>query len=49
MPQPLPPISVRKAGGILTYWNIVAALLVLGLVVFLAEATRAAETCKFVI
>jgi NitT/TauT family transport system permease protein len=40
MPQPLPPISVRKAGGILTYWNIVAALLVLGLVVFLAEASR---------
>ena len=40
MSQPLPPISVRESGGILTYWNIVAALLVLSLVVFLAEASR---------
>ena len=40
MSQSLPPISVRKAGDILTYWNIVAALLVLGIVMFLAEASR---------
>src|SRR6516164_8078078 len=40
MSQPLPPISVRESGGILTYWNIVAARLVLSLVVFLAEASR---------
>jgi NitT/TauT family transport system permease protein len=40
MSQPLPPISVRKGDSILTYWNIVAALLVLGALVFLAEASR---------
>jgi NitT/TauT family transport system permease protein len=40
MPQPLPPISVRKGGRILTFWNIVAVLLVLGVLVFLAEASR---------
>ena len=40
MPQPAPFISVRKGGRILTFWNIVAALLVLGVLVFLAEASR---------
>ena len=40
MPQPVPPISFRKGGRILTFWNIVAVLLVLGVLVFLAEASR---------
>ena len=40
MAQLQPPISVRKRGRILTYWNIVAALLVLGVLVFLAEASQ---------
>jgi NitT/TauT family transport system permease protein len=38
--EPLPPLSVVKGGRILTFWNIVAALLVLGVLVFLAEASR---------
>jgi NitT/TauT family transport system permease protein len=37
---PLPPVSVRKGGRILTFWNIVAALIVLGVLVFFAEASR---------
>jgi NitT/TauT family transport system permease protein len=37
---PLPPVSVREGGRILTFWNIVAALLVLGVLVFFAEASR---------
>jgi NitT/TauT family transport system permease protein len=35
-----PPVSVRNGGRILTFWNIVAALIVLGVLVFLAEASR---------
>jgi NitT/TauT family transport system permease protein len=41
MTYPLSPISVGKSTArILTFWNIVAALLVLGFLVFLAEAGR---------
>jgi NitT/TauT family transport system permease protein len=38
--EPLVPVSVRNGGRILTFWNIVAALLVLGILVFFAEASR---------
>jgi hypothetical protein len=38
--EPLVPVSVRDSGRILTFWNIVAALLVLGILVFFAEASR---------
>ena len=39
MTYPQPPISVEERGArILTFWNIVAALLVLGFLVFLAKA-----------
>ena len=39
MTYPQPPISVEEGGArILTFWNIVAALLVLGFLVFLAKA-----------
>src|SRR6516162_6661897 len=41
MTYPPPPISIEKgANRILTFWNVVAALLVLGFLVFLAEASR---------
>ena len=40
MSESLPPVSVLKGGRILTFWNIVAAVLVLGVLVFLAEASR---------
>ena len=44
MTYPPPPISVEKgATRILTFWNVVAALLVLGFLVFLAEASRGVE------
>jgi NitT/TauT family transport system permease protein len=36
----LPPISVAQWAGALSRWDVIAALLVLGLVVFLAEASR---------
>ena len=39
MTYPQPPISVEAGGGrILTFWNVVAAILVLGFLVFLAKA-----------
>ena len=40
MSKSLPPVSVLKGGRILTFWNIVAAVLVLGVLVFLAEESR---------
>ena len=44
MTYPPPPISIEKgATRILTFWNVVAALLVLGFLVFLAEASRGVE------
>ena len=36
----LPPISVAQWAGALSRWDVIAALLVLGLLVFLAEASR---------
>jgi NitT/TauT family transport system permease protein len=38
--RPVPPISVQKGRRVLTIWDLVALLLVLGALVFLAEASR---------
>jgi len=37
---PVPPISVQKGVRVLNRWDLLAALLVLGVLVFLAEASR---------
>jgi NitT/TauT family transport system permease protein len=38
--RPIPPISVAARVRVLTRWDLIAALLVLGVLVFLAEASR---------
>src|SRR5262245_35808342 len=38
MPLQVPPVSIARRG--FTYWDLIAGLLVLGLVIFLAEASR---------
>lgn len=40
MKQTLPPVSVQARGGLVSRWDLLAILLVAGLLVFLAEASR---------
>ena len=40
MKQTLPPVSVRARSGLMSRWDLLAILLVAGLLVFLAEASR---------
>ena len=40
MAQSMPPVSVARRNGFLSSWDLVAALLAFGLVIFLAEASR---------
>ena len=40
MKQTLPPVSVQARGGLINRWDLLAILLVAGLLVFLAEASR---------